>query len=53
MVKRWWTGGIYRTWTKQSWKKRRTMEAPMRCSVTMADCITDLTASYTPGHEEE
>jgi hypothetical protein len=42
-----------RTWTKQSWKKRRTMEAPMRCSLATADCTTDLTASYTPGHEEE
>jgi hypothetical protein len=44
---------VVRTWTKQSWKKSRRMEAPMRCSLAMAACITDLAASYTPGHEEE
>jgi hypothetical protein len=29
------------------------MDAPMRFSLAMADCNTDLTAPYTPGHDDE
>lgn len=38
------------TLTKQSWKKRRTMDAPMRGSLATADLTTDFTVLKTLGH---
>lgn len=38
------------TWTKQSWKKRRRMEAPIRGSLATAWVMTDRTMVCTFGH---
>jgi hypothetical protein len=37
--------------TKQSWKKRRMMDAPILGSLATACAITDRTMVATPGHD--
>ena len=39
------------TLTKQSWKKSRMMDAPIRGSLATAGAIADRTMVATPGHD--
>lgn len=41
------------TWTKQSWKKRRRMEAPFLFCLAIAALSTGLIVLKTCGHDEE
>lgn len=44
---------IEHTLTKQSWKKRRRREAPIRFSLEIADSTTGLIVEKRLGHEYE
>lgn len=41
------------TLTKQSWKNKRRMEAPIRASFDMADCMLAFTVERSLGQELE
>lgn len=41
------------TFTKQSWKKSRRRDAPIRVSLAMAEWTVDFTVSKTFGHDLE